>query len=98
MSYYIKNFDLSLLWEVLNSKIFILIFGAIITLYVVEATKKRLKRNMLLNVLYRELIMYKPHSTPSLDIFQLPCRDKLIWSLLTSDTLSPKKDKDLIDG
>ncbi|MHB8075795.1 hypothetical protein [Desulfosporosinus fructosivorans] len=95
---YIKGCDLSLLWQILNSKISILIFSAVITLYVVEAKKKRSKRNMLLNVLHHELIMYKPPVTPSSNDFQLPCRDKLIWSLLTSDALSSKKDKELINS
>lgn len=104
MCNYIKNFDLSLLWGFLNSKISILILGAILSTiiawYVLESAKKRSKRDILLNLLYYELNQYrkpKPLPTSTAD-FQFPCRDKLIWSLLTSDALNPKKDKDLMNS
>lgn len=100
---YIKTCDLHLLWQTLNSGIVTTIFGIFIgswvTLKIVEETKRKAKKELLLSILYKELTYYaEPCNTTITKSFQFSQRDKLIWNILTSDILEPQKDKEIINS
>ncbi|WP_199614432.1 hypothetical protein [Paenibacillus alkalitolerans] len=74
-----------------------LVLGALISIKVIEERKRKEKRKSLLHVLRYELTKYpKKDISQSQYFWFLPGRKALIYNVLTSDILHPKKDNQLI--
>ncbi len=89
------------MWEILNSNLSIAFISIIVTTFttikIIEGKKTRDKRKILLGILRYELISYsKPIKNDNGGNYRSPHRDKVVWSILTSDILNRKKDKILI--
>jgi hypothetical protein len=91
------EFDLNALLNTIIS----LVFGAIITLKIVERNKTAQKRKIMLEVLLKELEAYDGHKedydvgSPGIGT---PQRHYIFWNVLSSDILDVNKDKELIIG
>lgn len=91
------------MWEFINSSIITTVMGifigAWVSLYIVEKKKTADKKNCLLKTLFYELSKYsKPEelNEEAGPYYRTPQRNTLIWNIISSDVLEPKKDEELI--